>query len=100
MFGGIRLESDQQFEAMSRLLNQTELAEGQLRPIERVNELSRWAPLMGLFTCPSPCLIDPVNGVVRGNIKLSNATLRCANITNTVPQAYPRSSGIVPDDRH
>ena len=43
---------------------------------------------------------DPVNVVVRGKIKLSNATLRCANITNTVPQAYPRSSGTVPENRH
>ena len=40
VFDDIRLENDQQFEAMSRLLSQTELAEGQVRPIERVNELS------------------------------------------------------------
>jgi hypothetical protein len=61
------------FEAMSRLLNQTELTEGQVRSMRRVNVLSRWALLNY-----SRVLIDPVNGGERGNIKLSNATLRCA----------------------
>ena len=84
----------ERFEALSMFLNLTELMRVRLG-----GSVPAWALLhysrVRLATCR-----DPVNGVVRGNIKLSGATLRCANITNTVPQAYPRSSGTIPDDRH